>query len=305
MNASKDRPIIPTVAYNAVLKRHMLPAHATVNDQVSCFQCQRHQTLSGDKKRFEHLGVGPQCDPRPHEIAKFALKAAIESGTKIAITRQCERCELSYETFLPMIGRLSEVIPECQTVIDGHRRRTDLSYFPLGRADVVYVLEIQQTSKTEESCRQEPWCEILSQNIFDNAIHPNQQKPWRLTCVRTGHICHTCDQRTPLWPKWWQSVANNEREAASFSEVTNTCAALQKDLQAFMGLLISRFNKLDIAVNHLKLDVETIKIASTVPQKEMLTEASQNTSHSNTKNNQNIVINHYYGCEDPNTPKQS
>lgn len=189
------------VALDLISGNHVLPwptlyPHISF-DNINCPKCFGQVTLDHSQSNgshFIHICEKTQafCGRiRPHEIAKWAIQAALIAGIRITIDRCCHKCKQHHHTALPPYMDFSVVRFEHGITVIGRQRSADVAYFPWGIYGPMHNIEIFHSSRTSETDRVEPWYELSAGAVLLQ-IERGIQTEWNLSCIRNEHRCRNC-----------------------------------------------------------------------------------------------------------------
>lgn len=196
-----------TIAFDNATHEHVLPRLAMVRSlpygRYVCPRCDKNTALCVNADTAEpyfthqYADDHARCMIRPHDVAKWTLRAAIIAGIKITIRMFCCARNHQYDVVLPPYDATSMVNLEHPIIVDDPhwQRYADVAFLPCGYGGPQHVIEVFHTHRTAESARIEPWYEIADQDILDQAKQNNID--WMLMCKRKGHRCPDCILRDP------------------------------------------------------------------------------------------------------------
>lgn len=177
---------------------YIIPRLGNKRDRYVCPGCGRRVIFRRGEERvahFAHKREENECSyyTRPtesqiHKDGKMLMRGLIERGEEIEIRRECKVCKREIIYKMPEITIRTEIEEEYEFKYKG-RKIADIAYIEGG--EMVCIIEIYNTHRTEEGDRPEPWFEIEAINIIMIANETERGK-LRIPCIREDK-CSVCN----------------------------------------------------------------------------------------------------------------
>ena len=176
-------------------KQNVSPKYADKKSSYYCPECTKELVLcKGDiiKPYFRHKMDLQPCkyydhtsESQIHYDAKEQIRFWLLNGYSITIERTCTCCN-QIECFqIPEVDQDSSILLEYRFEYNGDKI-ADVCY--LDKNDIVCILEIYHTHKTNATDRPGLWFELDAMNII---MHKSDSKDIRLECIRKA-TCQDC-----------------------------------------------------------------------------------------------------------------
>ncbi len=190
--------ILPLGAINKITREYVYPKVANKKDEYVCPDCNKDLTFcQGDIRayHFRHKVVNgnPCChynsptESQVHKDAKILLKNLLEKKISFSFIRKCCSCKIMEEYEIPEMTETSTIELEYRFQYNDRQQIADVAY--LDNEQVVGLFELKYTHKTSSENRPEPWFEIDSEKLIQQA-NDNSLTTLQIPCIR----CEKCDE---------------------------------------------------------------------------------------------------------------
>jgi hypothetical protein len=246
-------------AVDAETGNHIYPAVGQKGRNYKCPECKKLVIFKHGSIKVKHFAhkANSNCtfyehpnESQIHREAKKQMCALLNNKGNLTIQRHCLICPTMKEY------KFSEFYTETSLGKEEHRFDYNNSNYSadvalLDNGNILLIIEIHETNRTNEDRRPEPWVEVEAIDVINRINGTNN-----INCIRRRTICDSCvqkqieqkKQREEQNKKWIEQQEKRKKEQAEQEERVKRI--LEKKKEEVNILILAEYEK---AVKAMKI----------------------------------------------------